>query len=371
MVDLDLRRSSENLQLVVSGAISILGGLMTGLVDINIDGAGFDFLAECNIFDLFEASLEVSGPSFENLLNGSGDGVYLKAYMRNDLLAYIRENILNFIQDITESAVNELENAQNGLIAAEKEVESWDKQITEMKALVQSEQDAVVAGLIDAQNAVTAAQNEVNKIDSQINSCYSRINTLNSQINWWNNWYNSAPWWEKTWRWTQLVYEVGWRSAEITAQYVAIGALQVARAAAWAVLEVAKTALRIAEAIVVIADPALDPRVVAMVLARATAWTALKVAQGLVIAAKAIVSGFSSLTQFVVEWGLGGAFDIKSAEFTADFASTRGRIVTLNADIVFIGILTNVEFSFNFDDPLASVMELGAAILKNAGIELP
>ena len=371
MLDLDLRQSSDNLQLMVSGAIGILGGLMTGLVDINVDETGFDFLAECTIFDLFKASLEVTGPSLDNLLSGSGEGVFLNAYMRNDLLSYIRENILEFIQGVTDSTVTELNNAQNALIAAQQDVANWDTQIIEMKALVQSEQDAVVTGLVAAQNAVTAAQNEVNKIDSQISSCYSRINTLNSQIRWWNNWYNSAPWWEKGWKWPILVYEVGWRSVAITAQYVAIGALQVAKTAAWAVLEIVKTALRIAEALVVIADPALDPRVVALVLARAAAWTVLKVAEGLIIAARAIVTGFSSLTQFVVEWGLGGAFDIKSATLTADFANTRGRIVTINADIVFIGILTNINFSFNFDDIPGSILALAGQIFGIGGVALP
>jgi hypothetical protein len=229
----------------------------------------------------------------------------------------------------------------------------------------------VIAGLVAAQNAVTAAQNEVNKIDGQINSYYSRINTLNSQIRWWNNWYNSAPWWEKGWKWPQLVYEVGWRSAEITSKYVAIGALQVARVAAWAVLEVAKTALKIAQAIVVIANPSLDPRVITLVAARAVAWAALKVAEGAIIIARAVVSGFSSLTQYVVEWGLGGVFNITSASFEADFSGVKDRTVELSADVVLMGVSSNVEFSFNFDDPLASVMSFAEGLLRNAGVVLP
>ncbi len=371
MLDLDLRKSSNNLQMMVSGAISILGGLMKGLVDIDVDGDGFNFLANCKIFDSFEASLEVTGPSLKNLLDGSGNGVHLIAYMRHDLLTYIRDRILNFIHDVTESAVAELTSAQNTLDAAQLDVDNWDKQITEMITLVQEEQDAVIAGLEAAQNAVTDAQNEVNNIDSQIRSHQSRISKLKSEINWWNNWYKSAPWWEKSWRWTRLCYEVGWRSAEITAQYAAIGVLQVSRTAAWAVLEIAKTSLKIAEAVIVLADSSLDPRVIALVAARAVAWTALTIAEGLVAAAKAIVSGFSSLTQFIVEWGLGGAFDIKSATLEADFNNVKSRIVTLSADVVFLGASTNVTFSFNFDDPLASVKNLALEILANAGIELP
>jgi len=371
MLELDLRNSSYNLHMVVSGAISIFGGFMKGLVDINIDESGFNFLTVCSIVDLFEASLEVTGPNIANFLFGTGEGIYLRAYMKNDLLDYIRENILNFIKDVTKSAVDGLTAAQNDLIKAQKDVEDWDKQIAEMRALVQSQQDAVVASLVAAQNAVTAAQNEVNKIDSQINSIYSRINRLNSDIRWWNNWYNSAPWWEKSWKWTRLVYEVGWRSAEITGLYVSIGALQVARAAAWAILEIAKIGLKIAEAIVVIADPSLDPRVIALVAARAVAWTALKVAEGIIVVARAVVSGFSSLTQFVVEWGLGGVFNITSASFEADFNGAKDRTVALSADIVLMGISSNIEFSFNFDDPMASVMSFAEGILRNAGVVFP
>ncbi|MHA2160409.1 MAG: hypothetical protein ACXABE_16070, partial [Candidatus Thorarchaeota archaeon] len=319
MYELDLRKSSYNHHLVVSGAISLLGGLVKGLVDINIDSSGFDILAACRIIDLFEASLEVKGPSIAGFLFGTGEGIYLKAYMKNDLLDTVREGILDFINRVTESAVSGLNDAKAALVTAQKDVESWETQIRAMVEIVEREQDTVIAGLRAAQDAVTAAQNEVNKIDAQINGIYSRINTLNSQIAWWNNWYNSAPWWEKGWRLPQLLFEVGWRSAEITAHYVTIGVLTVARVAAWGVLEVAKTALRIAEAVVVIVDPVLDPRVVALVLARATAWAALKIAEGAVVLATAVVSGFSTLTQFVVDWGLGKVFNITSASFEADF----------------------------------------------------
>ncbi|MFX1566686.1 MAG: hypothetical protein ACFFCH_11920, partial [Promethearchaeota archaeon] len=192
-----------------------------------------------------------------------------------------------------------------------------------------------------------------------------------AEILWWNNWYNEAPWWEKPWRWPRLVSEVGWRSAEITAHYGTIGTLLVTRAAAWATLEIAKTGLKIAESIVVISDPSLDPRVVALAASRAVAWTTLKVAEAAIVAAKAVVSGFSSLTQFIVAWGLGGAFNITSASFEADFNNVKGHIVTLSADIVFIGISRNVTFSFNFDDPISSVQNLGLEILKNAGIDAP
>ncbi|MFW9798070.1 MAG: hypothetical protein ACFFE2_13595, partial [Candidatus Thorarchaeota archaeon] len=371
VLDLDIRKSSYNPHLIVNGAISIFGGFMKGLVDINIDQHGFDILAGCSIVDLFEASLDVRGPDIDNLFSGSGEGIYLKVYMKNDLLDYIRENLLKFIQDVTKSAVDGLTTAQNDLIKAQEAVVDWDKQIQAMIEIVEREQDAVIAGLVEAQNAVTAAQNEVNKIDGQINACYSRINTLNSQIRWWNNWYYSSPWWEKAWKWPQLVFEVGWRSAEITAQYVAIGALGVARVAAWAVLEVAKTALKIAQAIVVIADPALDPRVIALVAARAIAWAALKVAEGAIVVARAVVSGFSSLTQFVVEWGLGGVFNITSASFEANFTDVRNQTVELSADIVFMGLSSHIEFAFNFGDPVASVISFAEGLLSGAGIEVP
>jgi hypothetical protein len=150
-----------------------------------------------------------------------------------------------------------------------------------------------------------------------------------------------------------------------------IGTLVVARATAWAALEVAKTSLKIAQAIVVVADPSLDPRVVALVATRTIAWTALTAAEGVVMAARAAVTGFSSLTQFIVDWGLGGAFSITSASLEADFSKVRGRTLDLSADIVFLGQSTNVQFQFNFDDPLASVNSLAMALLKDAGIDVP
>ena len=64
-------------------------------------------------------------------------------------------------------------------------------------------------------------------------------------------------------------------------------------------------------------------------------------------------------------------FNITFASFEVDFSDAKDRIVELNADIVLMGISSNIEFSFNFDDPLASVMSFAEGILRNAGVALP
>jgi len=367
LFDLDLRKSSNDIHLIVSGAIGLLGGLIRGSVNINVDGKGFYFLANCKIFNVFEGSLEVRGSSIDDLFKGTGTGIYLKASMKNDLLAFIRDNILAFIRGVTATAVKGLTDAQNYLVACQEKVSGLDTQIAALIVVVKRERVAMVASLVAAQNVLTNAQNGLNAIDRDIQATYNRISQRNSEISWYYSWYNSAPWWEKGWKWAVLVAEVGWRAAEIGVLYAKIGALYVARAAAWAALEVAKAALRVAEGLVNWADPALDPRVLGLVTARATVWAVLKVAEGAIIVAKAAVSGFSSVTQFIVQWGLGGIFNITSASFEANFNSITGRTVNLSANLVFLGTSQQVTFSFNFDDPLSCVKSLAESLLKQVG----
>jgi hypothetical protein len=91
----------------------------------------------------------------------------------------------------------------------------------------------------------------------------------------------------------------------------------------------------------------------------------------MVIGIRAVVSGFSSLVQFIVDWGLGKIFDIQSATFEANFNDMKGRTVRLQADIVFMGMFSHIDFAFDFGNYLASVTNLALDILSGAGIDIP
>jgi hypothetical protein len=371
MMELDLRTTSNSRQIVVSGAISIFNELLKGLVDIDIDETGFSILANCKIIDLFEASLDVTGPNLDSLLNGSGEGIFLKAHMKNDLFTVVRKSILDYIRGVTDSAVTELTNAENALAAARREVDDWDDQIKELTGQLESTRAAAVTELEDAIKIVNDAQNELDKIDGQISNHESKIRALNKEIAYWNNWYASLGPLAKIWYSLKYASEVGGRESEKAKHYAAIGLLQLSKIAAWALLELAETSLKIAEALVVASDPSVDPDLKALILSHAAAWAILEAAEGLVFSIRVATSAFSSLVQYIVDWSLDKAFDIKTATFEANFNDVKGRTVELEADIVFIGVASHIEFSLDFDDHIASIKNLASDLLTNLGIELP
>lgn len=193
---LDLRTGAKP-EIKIDGAVQLLG--ICSATTLRISGEEFYFFTTGKIFKLFEAAIEVRGGDLIK-----GDTIYIKAAMRNDLFAYLREKVAQEIKATANAATSQLTAAQQEL---------------------------------------TKGQNAINGLQEEINSAKARIYQLNCEIADKQRWYDNSPWWEKSWKWAELSAFAAPRYAEIGALYAKIGTLEAAKHVAFGALEVAKWAL--------------------------------------------------------------------------------------------------------------------------------
>jgi len=143
---------------------------------------------------------------------------------------------------------------------------------------------------------------------------------------------------------------------EITGLYVALGT-------ATAGLETAKAVLKLAKGAIDETPLELDPQLAGLYTAKETATAGLEVAKGVLQGAKEAVGAVASVGEFITRYGLGGLLDVRSATFTADLGAASGGQVALNMTIEFMGKRQNLDFKFNFHDPLAGAKALAEKLL--------
>jgi|GEM_PF-1701802 len=167
IIDVDLRLGKEP-KVLVAGAVQLLGLQAETFIQLN-DG-GFAFLVSGRIFDLFEASVQASGSNLK-----SGGDFFIRAQMKNDLLAYLRENTVSAIQQATQDAMQELEQAQRDLTTAQNRVQQLQGQIEATRRVVQAERARHQQAVRKAEADVAAAQNKVNQLQGQIDQMRRNI----------------------------------------------------------------------------------------------------------------------------------------------------------------------------------------------------
>ena len=295
----------------ISGAVEIFG--LKSETVLQISDTEFYFMTIGKIYNLFEASVEVRGSDRNN-----GGSIYVKAMMKNDLFAYLRDKATKEIQSAANSATNKIAEEQRKLTAAQKEVNKINKNIQDMRETVKKERERDAARLRDAQNAVSGAQAEVNRINSEIekmrntvkkererdtarlnsarktvtdaqnkvnslqneiNSTKSRIKKLNDDISNKKKWYNKSKWYQKSYRWAEYSAYAAAKGTEIGALYTKIGGIEAAKGTAVGALEVAKQTLRGMEAAAKTIPVDADPRVAGLFAARETAKGVLEAAK--------------------------------------------------------------------------------------------
>ena len=321
-LDIDLRLGGKP-GILIAGLVRLLGVQAQTLVSVS--DQGFTFFVEGKIFDLFIAGLTVTGGNFK----GGGDFA-IQAAMRNDLLAYLRENARKAIQDAADSATRDIQHAQNAVDAKQREGNKLNQDIANMKATVEAErarhsqavksaEQAVSAAqaqvnkiqgdidrmyrtiqaerardtqkLRDAQAEVTKAQQSVNGLQDQINSAKHKIDQLNADIKAKKKWYDNSGW-RKSYRWAEYSAYVTAKGTEITALYTKIGTLEAAKATAVGVLEAAKQVVRGIELGAKTFPIEADPRMAALYTAKATANAGLETAKQSLKAAQALIKTF-------------------------------------------------------------------------------
>jgi len=295
----------------ISGAVELLG--LVSETQLQFSDRGFYFITSGKIFSLFEATLEVKGKDFMN-----GGDIWIKASMKNDLLAYLREKATAAIQSAADAATRDLTKAQNDVRKAQNEANKLTSTIAEMRRTVQGERDRdtrrlqaaqtdvgkaqnevntlnrdidnmrnTISGerdrdtrrLLDAQASIRNAQADVDKLQRDIDGIKNRIARLKRDIEDKKSWFDRSRWYEKTYRWAEYSAYATAKGAEIGGLYAAIGGIEAAKATANGVLEVAKQTLRGLEAAAKNVPIDADPRILALFTARETANGVLELAK--------------------------------------------------------------------------------------------
>ncbi len=133
---------------VVDGKVGLLGMSNQTKVEINKDGVYF--YNKGNLFNKFQAELDVKGGNFNEV-----KGFAVRAAMKNDLMAYLNKEATTAIDQATKDSQNKYRKAKNDLSEAEtylrntqKDVDAFNKQ----------------------KDKVDAAQRDVNKLADDVRS---------------------------------------------------------------------------------------------------------------------------------------------------------------------------------------------------------
>jgi CBS domain-containing protein len=130
-----------------------------------------------------------------------------------------------------------------------------------------------------------------------------------------------------------------------------------------AALEAARQTLRGLEGAVDTFPIDADPRMVGLFTARETANAGLEAANLVLEGVKQSVGALADVSEYIVEHGLGGLLDIRSASFEAGLNAAAGGRVSLQTELVFMGKEQEFAFQFNFENPLASAQDLSRLLL--------
>jgi len=322
----------------------------------------------------------------------------------NRLLGEI-EKMRQVVRTERERDQRRLQAAQAEVQKAQNQVNTLNGQINGMRRTIQAERTRDTAKIQAAQRDIQKAQNEVNRLQNEINRAKNRIAALQRAIKAKEQWYNNLGFWDKAnpANWGAVVAENTPRVAEISGLGIEIGGLETAKHAAWGVLEAAKGVLRGIEAgaktFPIDADPRMvglltahgsawtaleaakgvlrgieaaaqtvpidaDPRIVGLFTAYGTATGALQAARGVLEGVKLTVGGLADVGQFIIDVGLGGLIDVKSASFKASLAAANGGRVAMSVELLFMKKeRRTLTLDFSFADPLSAANALAKALL--------
>lgn len=144
-------RTGQKPSIDISGAVELLG--IRSETQLRVSDKGFFFLTSAKLFNLFEATLEVQGGNLK-----TGEDIFIKATMKNDLFKFLREEASKAIQQAADEATRKISQAQQTVTNAQQEVNRLNIAIEAMRRTVQAERDRDAQRLHDARQAVLNAQ---------------------------------------------------------------------------------------------------------------------------------------------------------------------------------------------------------------------
>lgn len=307
-------------ELYISGYASVLGINADTFIHLQKSGLVADLRG--TLWGLFDARLRLKVAS--NL-----SYVYVRADLRNDFYARLREEAVRAIQGFTKQAENELDQAMQTIRAAQQQVDRCLLELEDMRRLVKQEREAISQRLRQAQDALDGAQRSVNGLLYEIQSTIQ--------------WYGSLP--DVSWPWNaSKARDWVWVGPKLAGLYIAYGV-------ATAALTVAKGMLACVDFLVLNIPLDMDPRIVALWTKYGVCTAGLTTAQAALAATKGVVRGFAWVLEQVVRLALGELFDVRSAMFEGEFSSARSAMkVNMVADIVFLKMNLHVQFEMDFSN---------------------
>ncbi|QSA95847.1 hypothetical protein [Methylococcus sp. EFPC2] len=270
-VNLDIPADDINASaLSLQGDLNV-AGVPLGKSSLKVDSRGAAIRGQ---IDAVLGKIDMSGSVTRSSVNLSGStGVYIPLSKFADVLG------------------PQIKRANGDLQNALDAVDRLNSQIDQQRQIVKAEHDRVAAQLQNAQRAVNTAQTSVNILQAQINAAYGTIRRYRSEIASWQRWYDRQPWYNKSWAWTKLGYEVGWRGTAIGGLYTYIGGLEASKATALGTLRGAQLSLAGINTVVLSTPIDADPRVAGLI-------GSLKIAQETLRTAQAVVNALPKLGDF-------------------------------------------------------------------------
>lgn len=316
-VNLSRYRSPE---LYISGFASVLG--ISSDVFVRVQRSGLAADVRGALFGLFEARIQLRAS-----LNLSH--MYIKAELRNDFFARLREEAIKAIHSFAAEGERALDEAMADIRSAQGKVDRLLLDIENMRFQVKQEREALSRRLRQLQDELDGAQRSVNSLLEEIERT--------------KEWYASLP--AVNWPWSpSKARDWVWVGPKLAGLYIAYGV-------ATAVLKVARLALEVADFLVLNLPLDLDPRLVALWAAHGVATAALNAAEGALRGTKALMRGFAWVAEQVVRLALGELFDIRYAMFEGEFSNAKSLMkVQVVAEIVFLRMNLRPEFTLDFSN---------------------
>lgn len=320
-------RVGKTAKIALNGKVSLLG--LSAHTDVSILANGFRFKVGGKVFDVFQGDITASGQALSQ-----GGNMYLKVKMKTDIWNFLDEKLTGFIEEGTSNAVRKLSTKQQDILAAEKKVEGWDKEIRRLREKVKDEQAADRAKYQKAYDDVERQQAKVNGLNKKIDALKKEIKSKNKIT----------------------------EAHKIIALQAKLKPLQIAKGTAWTALEGYQLVLKGLKK--GNSDPDLNPKVIAAKSSRLAALGGLKTARGSLEALKFTLGVTGKTASFIIDKGTDALVKIHAAEFEGKLDAVKGGAVKLDLDIEWMGKRKNMDLSFNFHNPVSNLKAFADRLMK-------
>ncbi|MEV5750746.1 hypothetical protein AB0L00_23230 [Actinoallomurus sp. NPDC052308] len=397
---------------LLAGSITLLD--IQAEATVTIDGDGFSVTVTGKLFGAFEAEVRVSGADLAN-----SAAITVVATLEADFLSYVQQQAADALKAAADDATRSIAGASDAVDQAQRQVDGLDRQLADLRSTVQAERDRDQQNLAVAQARVTAAQQQLNQVDQKLAQARATVqaerntaqavlrssqtdldndqravNSINAQIDSTKKWYYGLPKIDVPWKDSQTTQAIPF-STKMSGLYAALGtatatlegarkALSVAQAAipsvpvdadprvaglitaqgtAYGSLSLAQGALAAAQALIPRFPVDADPRIAGVLAAQMSATASLSVAQQALTAARAAVGPAIAVADYITRDGLGALLSVQAAGFDGTLDQAGGGVVTVWADLTYMGGRRRAQFGFDFHDPLTSVRGLAHSLI--------